>query len=141
MHDRAVELQAAHAHRVECGVDARPDLLAWHVEVFRTERHIVSETLEYGLRLRILQHESHGAARGVCFDAADEDLAFGDAAIRVFDLHAGVLRRGLCGGFVAEQAGHAFEDRGFADAGSAQQQDALAGVDREVELAHGEMVA
>ena len=141
VHDRAVELQAAHAHRVECGVDARPDLLAWHVEVFRTERHIVSETLEDGLRLRILQHESHGAARGMCFDAANEDLAFGDAAVRVFDLHAGVLRRGLCGGFVAEQAGHAFEDRGFADAGSAQQQDALAGIDREVELAHGEMVA
>ncbi len=77
----------------------------------------------------------------MCFDTADEDLAFGHAAVRVFDLHAGVLRRGLCGGFVAEQAGHTFEDRGFADAGSAQQQDALAGVDREVELAHGEMVA
>ena len=141
MHGGTVKLDAMHADRVKAVADALPYRFARHVEVFRAERDIVTEPFENGLRIRVLQYEADASPGLADGRAVDGDTALGEPAIRVNGAGGAVGGGARAFDIAAEQACRAFENGGFADAGSPKQQYALTGFDAQVEAADGEVAA
>ena len=141
--DRTVQLQAFQTDRGERVVHAPPDFVTFHIEVLRSEGDIVAEPLEHGLRVRILQDESHTSSRLMHGNAVHQYASFGGTTFGVDHGDRAVFRGFLTlREFVgAQQTGSAFENGGFADAGRTQEQHALPGFDIEIQAAHAEMFA
>ena len=130
-----------HADRVKAVADALPYRFARHVEVFRAERDIVTEPFENRLRIRVLQYKADASPGLADGRAVDGDTALGEPAIRVNGAGGAVGGGARAFDIAAEQACRAFENGGFADAGSPKQQYALTGFDAQVEAADGEVAA
>ena len=107
------------AHRRERRVHPCPDLRGRHAAVLEPERDVVAGARHDELRLWILEHERGlGASLSRCV-AAHQELALALAA-------AGAV----------EKTGERLEQRALARAGRAEQQDALAFLDAQIEPAY-----
>lgn len=112
-------------------VHARPDRVAGNREVLRAERDVVAEAGEHHLGFGVLLHEAGAAPPGVRRLAVDQEAAGFVRVVAVWGAAVGCCH--VSGGTVAEHAGEGVEQRGFAGAGGAQEQDALPGTDVQVQ--------
>ncbi|OUE08779.1 hypothetical protein CMsap09_07510 [Clavibacter michiganensis] len=105
------------AHRVEGGADAGPDLLTRDAEVLAAERHVVADTGEDHLRVRILQHEPGAAPETRRVPAVDAERPAGLALV-----------------VAAEHARERVHEGRLAGTGRAEQEHALPRLDDEVDV-------
>ena len=148
VHDRTVELYTGQTNGIEGLIYTLPCEITRHVEILRPEHHVIPQSLEDRLCIRILQHQPDLAARGMHLDATNSDGPLGDAAVGVLHCNRRLsLRRivhsGCVGlpGLVTEQTGSPLENGGFAYAGSSKEQHMLTGMNLEIQAAHREMLA
>ena len=114
----AVIVGVGERHRRERRVDARPDALRGDAAVLEAERDIVAGTCHDERCLGILEHDPRLVAGLRRRAARDAHLAFGFAAAAL-----------------VEQSREREQERALARAGRAQQEDALALVDPEIDAA------
>ena len=98
--------------------DAAPDFFAGYAQVFGAERDVVADGCHDDGGFGVLLHHACGAACFGGFFAVDGDGAAGGFAV-----------------VIVEHTGDGVQERRFAGAGGAQQQDFFTGVDGEVESA------
>src|SRR6185312_9901523 len=103
--------------RIEGGADPSPDLLARNAEVLASECHVVADSRQHDLRIRVLQHET--GATALLGGGAPVDQEFSALLAVVIP---------------AEYAGERREEGRFACPRWPEQQHALPRLDVEIEI-------
>ena len=103
--------------QVEGLTDPRPDLLAGNAKVFAPEGDLISHAGEHHLRVGVLQNEARTTACRARRRTVQADRSFALALV------------------TAEHTGYSANERGLARPRRSEQQDALAGIDPQVDAA------
>ena len=72
---RRMAARQVEPHGIQCRVHPPPDLVPRHTQVLAAERDVVADPGQHHLGIRVLQHETHGPARGRRRPPVDEQLA------------------------------------------------------------------